>query len=308
MDALSPCRAISISTFLVEASLNCKRCVVPKNIAISSSVPTTTVNNVKTVNLCPTGTTSTTLTTNNIKPDTENYENYIIRWYRGNRTTSAGTIADPGVTARPLTVNHSNTTNVPVREMYYVQVIDKDLPASTSCHKWDSIAIISNPAPTVNHVDNITNLCPDNERAINFTSPVADATFTWSNSNTAIGLAAGGTGNISFTAANTGATAITATITVTPSANGCTGTPRTFTITVNPSGTVSPASSTPTVCINTALTPSITHTTTGVTGIGTATNLPAGVTASWSGNTITISGTPTSAGTFAYTNRQLRKR
>jgi hypothetical protein len=41
-----------------------------------------------------------------------------------------------------------------------------------------------------------------------------------------------------------------------------------------PNNTVSAASSTPTLCINTALT--ITHTTTGATGIGTAGGLPWG--------------------------------
>ncbi|NRT17148.1 hypothetical protein HNP99_003527, partial [Flavobacterium sp. 28A] len=64
--------------------------------------------------------------------------------------------------------------------------------------------------------------------------------------------------------------------------------------------TVSAASSTPNLCINTALT-AITHTTTRATGIGTATGLPAGVTASFASNKITISGTPTVAGTFDYT-------
>jgi uncharacterized protein (TIGR02145 family) len=52
--------------------------------------------------------------------------------------------------------------------------------------------------------------------------------------------------------------------------------------------------------VNTALTSSITIATTGATGIGTATNLPAGVTAVWSSNVITISGTPTASGTFNY--------
>ncbi len=63
--------------------------------------------------------------------------------------------------------------------------------------------------------------------------------------------------------------------------------------------TVSAASAIPTLDANTALTP-ITHTTTGATGIGTPTGLPAGVTAAWASNTITISGTPTAAGTFNY--------
>jgi hypothetical protein len=62
---------------------------------------------------------------------------------------------------------------------------------------------------------------------------------------------------------------------------------------------VGAASSTPTLCMNTSLT-NITHTTTGATGIGTATGLPSGVTASWTSNTITISGTPTASGTFNY--------
>ncbi|MBZ4043334.1 T9SS sorting signal type C domain-containing protein [Flavobacterium hibisci] len=69
-------------------------------------------------------------------------------------------------------------------------------------------------------------------------------------------------------------------------------------ITVNNS--ISAASSTPTVCINTALTP-ITHTVIGFTGIGTVTGLPSGVSPSLSGNTLTISGTPTASGTFNYT-------
>ena len=72
------------------------------------------------------------------------------------------------------------------------------------------------------------------------------------------------------------------------------------TITVNAVNTAGAASSTPTLCVNNQLT-NITHTTTGATGIGTATGLPAGVTAAWASNTITISGTPTAGGTFSYT-------
>ncbi|MBS1620210.1 MAG: HYR domain-containing protein, partial [Bacteroidetes bacterium] len=70
-------------------------------------------------------------------------------------------------------------------------------------------------------------------------------------------------------------------------------------LTVNSTNTVGAASSSPTLCINSVLT-DITHATTGATGIGAATGLPAGVTASWSSNTITISGTPTESGTFNY--------
>ena len=85
-----------------------------------------------------------------------------------------------------------------------------------------------------------------------------------------------------------------------PLTGGCSSVNATGTITVTPDDTAGAASSTPTLCINTTLT-NITHTTTGATGIGTATGLPAGVTATWASNTITISGTPTAAGTFNYT-------
>jgi hypothetical protein len=79
--------------------------------------------------------------------------------------------------------------------------------------------------------------------------------------------------------------------------NGTTNVNATLTVTVG--NTAGAASSSPTVCINSVM-PNVTHTTTGATGIGTATGLPAGVTASWSSNTITISGTPTASGTFNY--------
>jgi uncharacterized protein (TIGR02145 family) len=49
-----------------------------------------------------------------------------------------------------------------------------------------------------------------------------------------------------------------------------------------------------------AMTP-ITRNTTGATGIGAPTGLPDGVTASWSNNVITISGTPTATGSSTYT-------
>ena len=70
-------------------------------------------------------------------------------------------------------------------------------------------------------------------------------------------------------------------------------------LTVNPTNTAGTASSVPNLCINMALT-NINHTTTGATGIGTATGLPAGVVATFTSNTLTISGTPMASGTFNY--------
>ncbi len=68
-------------------------------------------------------------------------------------------------------------------------------------------------------------------------------TYTWTNDQPTIGLAASGNGNIpSFTAINNGTAPIVATIIVTPHfSNGgvtCDGPTKTFTITVNPTGEV----------------------------------------------------------------------
>ncbi len=80
---------------------------------------------------------------------------------------------------------------------------------------------------------------------INFTTTNTGGTvtYTWSNDQPSIGLAAAGAGDIaSFTATNAGTAPVVATITVTPHfENGsvtCDGPPQTFTITVNPTAEV----------------------------------------------------------------------
>lgn len=75
------------------------------------------------------------------------------------------------------------------------------------------------------------------------------------------------------------------------------------TINVTPSNTITlssaPGTDAQTICINTAIT-NITYSTTGATGANFS-GLPAGVTGSWSSNTVTITGTPSVSGTFPYT-------
>jgi len=101
------------------------------------------------------------------------------------------------------------------------------------------LAVTVNATPTVTVPANAT-YCPGDAVPIGTpTSTPAGGTFSWTNSNTAIGLAANGTGNVpAFTAANATGAAISGTITVTPTVNGCIGTPSNYTITVNPTPTV----------------------------------------------------------------------
>jgi large repetitive protein len=109
----------------------------------------------------------------------------------------------------------------------------------------ETFTITVNPSAQVTDPANMV-LCNNGASgAINFTTnrTGGTTTYAWSNSNTAIGLGANGTGNIAtFTATNAGTSPISATITVTPTfTNGlvsCSGTAETFTITVNPTAQV----------------------------------------------------------------------
>ena len=113
-------------------------------------------------------------------------------------------------------------------------------PIANSCSgSSKTFTITINPKPTVNTITNIVKCSGTASGNITFTGNVASTTFDWTNDTPSIGLAASGSGTIaSFTTINSGLVPVTATITVTPKANGCIGTPKTFTITVNPSPTV----------------------------------------------------------------------
>jgi hypothetical protein len=84
-------------------------------------------------------------------------------------------------------------------------------------------------------------------------STPAGATFTWTNSNVAIGLAASGTGSVPvFNATNSTGAAIASTITVIPTLAGCVGVAEVYTITVNPAPVMTSPSAV-TICSGTAV-------------------------------------------------------
>ena len=91
-----------------------------------------------------------------------------------------------------------------------------------------------NPTPTISGLRNLNFCNGDNVPASNFISNPAGGTITWNNSNTAIGLAASGTGNTpAFTATNTTNGTLTATISVTSTLSGCSGPPTTYSIEID---------------------------------------------------------------------------
>ncbi len=120
---------------------------------------------------------------------------------------------------------------------YTVTVTDVNCPGSATA----STTVTVNPMPTVDPISDQTLCNGSATTAVNFTGAVPGTTYNWTNNNTATGLAGSGNANIpSFMGTSVAGTEVS-TVTVTPSASICTGTPETFTITVllDPSITVS---------------------------------------------------------------------
>jgi hypothetical protein len=91
------------------------------------------------------------------------------------------------------------------------------------------------PKPTLLSVSSQTICAGNNSTAITFSSNIAGSTFSWSNTNTLIGLSGNGNGNIaSFTTINNSNTNAVAAITASATANGCTSNSISFNITVKP--------------------------------------------------------------------------
>ncbi len=102
------------------------------------------------------------------------------------------------------------------------------------CFDVSTETVTVNPTPTVDPIADIAE-CAGTAISVAFTGAVAGTQYNWTNTNTGIGLGANGTGDIaSFNGVNAGAAPIVGTVTVTPTANGCVGTPEEFTITINP--------------------------------------------------------------------------
>ena len=91
------------------------------------------------------------------------------------------------------------------------------------------------PKPTLTSISNQSICAGDNSSVISFSSNVAGSIFSWSNTNTLIGLSGNGNGNIApFVTINNSSTNANAAITASATANGCTSNSISFNITVKP--------------------------------------------------------------------------
>ncbi|MBP4143192.1 hypothetical protein J3S90_15410, partial [Flavobacterium sp. P4023] len=189
------------------------------------------------------------------------------------------------------------TPNLSATTTYYVDA------TNNSCTSNSRLAV----AATVNTVSTLTLTTGSQNQIICTGAAITNTVYTFAGSATnavVTNLPSGLTSNVdttnkTVTISGTPTVAGTYIITTNGHLGSCTAATLSGKIDFTTINTVGSASSTPTLCINSALT-AITHTTTGASGIGTVTGLPAGVTANWSSNKITISGTPTASGTFNY--------
>src|SRR4030095_3641531 len=185
----------------------------------------------------------------------------------------------------------TNTTAAPVTVTFAIT------PTANGCPGTPITAtVIVNPTPNAVATPSSQTKCSGIAiTTIALTSSTAGTTFAWTRDNTAsvTGIAASGSGNISAPLTNTTAAPVTVPFAITPTANGCPGTPITATVIVNPTPNAVATPSSQTKCSGIAITTiALTSSTTGTTFAWTRDNTASvtGIAASGSGD---ISGTLT---------------
>ncbi len=209
---------------------------------------------------------------------------------------SVGLLASGGTSYSWLPVSDLSSATIanpvctPVTTIQYTVTVTN----VQGCSDKDTVVVTFKPFPTMNPVLNDTVCNNTTTLASNFIGTPAATTFTWTNSNTSLGLAGNGTGNVpAFLAHHSMPFDVNTVLVVTPVLNGCPGWPQVYTILVKASPVVNPVA-TINVCNNT-LVPASAYTST-----------PAGATFTWTNsNTATGLASTTGAGntpSFTATN------
>ena len=138
---------------------------------------------------------------------TSNFPGTTFSWANNNTSIGLGASGSGDIAAFTAT----NATTAPVVATITVTPSDGVTNGTPV-----TFTITVNPTPTVNNVTNQAVCRNSTTTAVNFTGSVAGTSYSWTNNNPAIGLAASGTGNIgAFTATNTTNAPITGIVTAT---------------------------------------------------------------------------------------------
>ena len=195
-----------------------------------------------------------------------------------NNTTSIGLAASGSGNIASFSAANTGTATITA-----TVVVTPSLSGCNGSTKTFSFQV--EPTPDVTQPSNQTVCNGISTAAVTFTGSVSGTTFNWTNNTTSIGLAASGSGNIAaFSATNIGTSAVTATVTVTPTRAGCGGSAKTFSFQINPTPDVTQPSN-QTIC-NGASTAAVAFTgsVSGTTFNWTNNTTSIGLAASGSGN------------------------
>ena len=230
-----------------------------------------------------------------------------IRAYRND--TLVNTVAQPAITisgTSPFKVmGYNNTVGAPAGglldefRVYNRALSPAEITSLTSCQSAcvgtpRTFTITVNPTPNAIATPSTQTICSGAITPIVLSGNVTGSSFSWTRDETTnvTGIAASGTGDISGNLVNTTSSPITVIFTITPSANGCSGTPITATVVVNPTPNAVANPTTQTVCAGPITTIALSGSVTGTTFNWTRNNTTnvTGIAASGTGN---ISGTIT---------------
>jgi gliding motility-associated-like protein len=212
-------------------------------------------------------------------------------WSQSSVADINGGVAASGNTAS-INLQLNNAVFVPVQTQFYYTLTANGCTNPTVF----TVTVTVNPTPTVDIPTPSSQIVCNGltpTATISFDgSPVSGTVYSWINNTPSIGLAASGNGNIaSFTAVNTSNVDVTATITVTPMSNGCSGLPRTSTILVHPTPNINTIARA--TCTGISFTVAPVNGTNGV--------VPATTLYSWDPPTVTSGLTAGAAGSFTST-------
>lgn len=208
--------------------------------------------------------------------------------------------------ATPTVVRNTSTTELHTYAAPGTYTVTLEVETTTGCKSILYTTTITIPG---DGTINLTSPVGTDNQTICINAPINTISYTIGGSSTGAtvtGLPPGVTGTfaagiLTITGTPTAAGSFVYTVTTTgpcvnPTANGA--------ITVNPDATVTlssaPGTDNQTICINSPLTV-ITYAVGGSGTGGSVSGLPAGITGTYAGGVITISGSPTVSGTFNYT-------
>jgi Metallo-peptidase family M12B Reprolysin-like/Immunoglobulin domain/Dockerin type I domain len=144
-----------------------------------------------------------------------------LNWTNSNAAIGLGVIGSGNISFTAANVSTATVGNI---------VVTPSLGTCTGTTQNFTITI--NPTPTVNSVSTV-NACTGKAIAVTLASTPTGATINWTNTNTATGIGALGSGNIAATAAAT-ASVLTSSISATATLGTCTGAATVFAVNVNP--------------------------------------------------------------------------